>query len=154
MELDDRGLRARFLIHDRGKKFPRAFDAVFAAEGISVVRTPFQAPTANAHLERWVGSVRRECLDRILIFGQRQLTHVLRVYTRHYNEHRPHRALSCDRPTRSPLPRRGETPPSSLPRSSGATGLEASCTSTKPRREVEYVHPTRTTSGTMLQGCR
>src|SRR5919206_677731 len=62
------------------------------------LRTPFQAPTANAHLERWVGSVRRECLDRILIFGQRQLTHVLRVYTRHYNEHRPHRALSLRPP--------------------------------------------------------
>ena len=98
MELDDRGRRVRFLIHDRDKKFPRAFDAIFAAEGISVIRTPFQAPTANAHLERWVGSVRRECLDRILIFGQRQLTHVLRVYTRHYNEHRPHRALSLRPP--------------------------------------------------------
>jgi len=99
MELGDRGRRVRFLIHDRDKKFPRAFDAIFAAEGISVIRTPFQAPTANAHLERWVGSVRRERLDRILIFGQRQLTHVLRVYTRHYNEHRPHRALSL-RPAR------------------------------------------------------
>jgi putative transposase len=84
MELDDRGRRVRFLIHDRDKKLPRAFDTTFAAERISVIRTPFQPPTANAHLERCVGSVRRECLDRILIFGQRQLTHVLRVYTRHY----------------------------------------------------------------------
>ena len=65
----------------------RAFDAIFASEEITVIRTPFQAPTANAHLERWVGSVRRECLDRILILGRRQLTHVLRVYVRHYILH-------------------------------------------------------------------
>jgi putative transposase len=66
-------------------------------EGSSVTCTPFQAPTANAHLERWVGSVRRECLDRILILGRRQLAHVLRVYVCHHNHHRPHRAL-CLRP--------------------------------------------------------
>jgi len=59
-----------------------------------VIRTPVQAPNANAHAERWVGSVRRECLDRLLIFGRRQLEHVLRVYTRHYNQHRPHRSLA------------------------------------------------------------
>jgi hypothetical protein len=57
-----------------------------------VIRTPVQAPNANAHAERWVRSVRRECLDRLLIFSRRQLEHVLRVYTRHYNEHRPHRS--------------------------------------------------------------
>ena len=94
MELDDRGRRVRFLIHDRDKKFPRAFDAIFAAEGISVIRTPFQAPTANAHLERWAGSVRRECLDRILVFGQRQLTHVLRgLYTSLQQASSPSRAF-------------------------------------------------------------
>jgi hypothetical protein len=79
MELDDRERSVRFLIHDRDKKFARAFDAAFASEGISVIRTPFQAPTANVHLERWVGTIRRECLDRLLIFGRRQLAHVLRV---------------------------------------------------------------------------
>jgi putative transposase len=98
MELDDHEQSVRFLIHDRDKKFPRAFGAIFASDGISVIRTAFQAPTANAHLERWIGSVRRECLDRILILGRRQLTQVLRVYTRHYNEHRPHRALSLRPP--------------------------------------------------------
>jgi putative transposase len=63
-----------------------------------VIRTPVQAPNANAHAERWVGSVRRECLDRLLIFSRRQLEHVLRVHTRHYNQHRPHRALALRPP--------------------------------------------------------
>ena len=93
MELDDRDRQVRFLIHDRDAKFPRAFDALFASENIKVIRTPVQAPNANAHMERWVGSVRRECLDRLLIIGRRQLEHVLRVYVRHYNGQRPHRAL-------------------------------------------------------------
>jgi putative transposase len=66
-----------------------------------VIRTPVQAPNANAHAERWVGSVRRECLDRLLIFSRRQLEHVLRVYTRHYNRHRPHRSLALRPPERA-----------------------------------------------------
>ena len=93
MDLYDLGERPRFLIHDRDRKFSRAFDAIFRGDGIAVIRTPIQAPNANAHAERWVGSVRRECLDRLLIFGRRQLEHVLRVYIRHFNHQRPHRAL-------------------------------------------------------------
>jgi putative transposase len=104
MELDDRKHSTRFLIHDRDKKFPRAFDAIFASDGISVIRTPFQAPTANAHLERWIGTARRECLDRILILGRRQLMHILRVYVRHYNAHRPHRALCLRSPDQVDAP--------------------------------------------------
>ena len=84
IDLDDRGPRPRFLIHDRDSKFSRAFDAVFRSEGMRVIRTPVRAPNANAHIERWVGSVRRECLDRLLIFNRRQLERVLRVYVRHY----------------------------------------------------------------------
>ncbi len=60
MDLDDRGLQPRFLIHDRDTKFSRAFDSIFRSEGIEIVRTPIQAPNANAYAERWVGSVRRE----------------------------------------------------------------------------------------------
>lgn len=67
MELDDRDRRVRFLIHDRVAKFPPAFDALLIGEKIKVIRTPVRAPNANAHMERWVGSVRRECLDRLLI---------------------------------------------------------------------------------------
>jgi putative transposase len=92
------GPRLRFLLHDRDTKFSRAFDAVFHSEDIDIVRTPIQAPNANAYAERWVGSVRRECLDRLLIFGRRQLEHVLRVYIRHFNEQRPHRALDLRPP--------------------------------------------------------
>ena len=83
----------RFLIHDRDSKFSHAFDEVFRSEGMRVIRTPVQAPNANAHAERWVRTVRTDCLDRILILGRRHLEHVLRVYRQHYNEHRPHRAL-------------------------------------------------------------
>jgi putative transposase len=94
MTLDDREQPVRFLIHDRDSKFSGGCDQVFTSEGIAVIRTPVRAPNANAHAERWVGSVRRECLDRLLIFSRRQLEHVLRVYTCHYNQHRPHRALA------------------------------------------------------------
>ena len=80
IDINDRGHRTRFLIHDRDAKFSRAFDAVFPCGGIRVIRTPVRAPNANAHIERWVGSVRRECLDRLLIVNRRQLERVLRVY--------------------------------------------------------------------------
>jgi putative transposase len=107
MELDGRDRRVRFLIHDRDTKFPHAFDALLASEKIKVIRTPVQAPNANAHMERWVGTVRRECLDRLLILGRRQLEHVLGVYVRHYNRNRPHRALDLEPPestcTRLPI---------------------------------------------------
>jgi putative transposase len=98
MALDDRGRQARFLIHDRDTKFPRAFDALLATEKIKVICTPVRAPNANAHMERWVGSVRRELLDRLLIVGCRQLEHVLRVYIRHHNRGRSHRALDLRPP--------------------------------------------------------
>jgi transposase InsO family protein len=104
MDLDDRGRQARFLIHDRDKKFPTAFDAIFASEGVRIIRTPVRAPNANAHVERWVGSVRRECLDRLLILGRRQLEHVLHVYVRHHNSQRPHRALDLRAPDSTDTP--------------------------------------------------
>jgi putative transposase len=93
MELADRVGRFRFLVRDRDTKFTAAFDAVFAAEGIEVPRTPVRAPRANAYAERWVGTIRREVLDRMLILGCRQLRAVLAEYADHYNGHRPHRAL-------------------------------------------------------------
>jgi hypothetical protein len=95
----------RSLIHDRDTKFCRAFDEVFRTEGIRVIRTPVQAPNANAYAERWIRTLRADCLNRILILGRRHLEHVLRVYRRHYNEHRPHRALHLLPPSgRDPTP--------------------------------------------------
>jgi putative transposase len=93
MAVDHRVGRFRFLVRDRDTTFTAAFDAVFAAEAIEVLRTPVRAPRANAYAERWVGTVRRELLDRMLIVGCRQLRPVLAEYVDHYNGHRPHRAL-------------------------------------------------------------
>jgi putative transposase len=98
MELEERIGYFRFLVRDRDTKFTAAFDAVFAAAGIEVLRIPVRAPQANAYAERWVGTVRREVLDRMLIFGCRQLQSVLAEYTDHYNLHRPHRALGQEPP--------------------------------------------------------
>jgi putative transposase len=90
--------RMRFLIHDRDCKFTSAFDEVFRSEGIRVVHTPVQAPQANAYAERFVRTVRNECLDWLLIIGRRHLEHVLRMYIQHYNRERPHRGLALQPP--------------------------------------------------------
>jgi transposase InsO family protein len=86
--------RVRFLIHDRDSKFAAAFDEVFRSEGIKVIHTPIRAPQANAYAERFVRTVRGECLDWLLIVGRRHLETVLRVYPQHYNRERPQRGLA------------------------------------------------------------
>jgi transposase len=88
----------RFLIRDRDSKFTRAFDDVFASDGILTIKTPIQAPNANAFAERWVRTVRQECLDWLLIWGRRHLERVLGEYVRHYNDQRPHRGLALRPP--------------------------------------------------------
>jgi transposase InsO family protein len=103
VDLADRASTLRFLIRDRDAKFTGAFDAVFAGEGIRILLTPPQAPRANALAERWVGTLRRELLDRTLILNQRQLQTVLAEYVDHYNTHRPHRSLDQAAP-QQPLP--------------------------------------------------
>jgi transposase InsO family protein len=103
MDLDDDAQRFRFLIRDRDTKFNVAFDAVFAAINIQIIRTPVRAPRANAIAERFVGAIRRELLDRILIINQRHAGTVLQEFEHHFNEHRPHRTLSQAAPLR-PLP--------------------------------------------------
>jgi putative transposase len=86
--------RVRFLIHDRDSKFSGAFDELFRSEGINVIHTPIRAPQANAYAERFVRTIRAECLDWLLILGRHHLESVLRIYTGHYNRERPHRGLA------------------------------------------------------------
>ena len=93
MDVADHMGQFKFLVRDRDAKFTDTFDAIFASEGIRILRTPVRAPRANAVAERWVGTVRRELLDRMLIMGRRHLETVLADYVAHYNEHRPHRSL-------------------------------------------------------------
>ncbi len=92
------------MIRDRDRKFTTAFDAVFTAIDIRIVRTPVRAPRANAIAERFVGTIRRELLDRLLIINRQHAEAVLREFERHYNDHRPHRTLGQAAPLR-PLPR-------------------------------------------------
>jgi len=102
--------RMRFLVHDRDSKFSTAFDEVFRSEGLKVIHTPIRAPQANAYAERFVRTVRAECLDWLLIIGRRHLETVLRTYTAHYNRERPHRglALRTPDPTHANPPASGE----------------------------------------------
>ena len=106
IDLDDAGTRFRFLIRDRDAKFTAAFDAVFTAADIRIIKTPVQAPRANAIAERFVGSIRRELLDRILITNQRHAAGVLATYAEHYTSQQPP-ATPHARPVRSPT----TTPP-------------------------------------------
>jgi len=99
MELADEASTLKFLIRDRDTKFTASFDAVFAADGVRIVKTPVRAPRANAICERVIGTLRRECLDRVLILGRRHLEAVLSEYVAHYNSHRPHRSLSQRSPS-------------------------------------------------------
>jgi putative transposase len=107
MALTEQKQRHRILIRDRDSKFTAAFDEVFRSEGLRLIKTPIAAPRAKAHAERWVGSARRECLDRILILSRTHLETVLREYVAYYNAHRPHRSLD----QQSPIPKMGPGPP-------------------------------------------
>jgi putative transposase len=104
MGLEDHADSFKFLIRDRDAKFTAAFDAVFTAVGVRSIRTPVRAPRANAIAERWAGSARRECLDRMLITSERHLRLVLGEYIDHYNQHRPHRVLQQSPPAGRPHP--------------------------------------------------
>jgi len=115
--LAERSTPVRFLIRDRDSKFTRDFDTVFRSEGVEIVRTPVRAPKANAIAERFVRTVRAECLDWLLVLNRRHLERVLRVFVDHYNGHRPHRALNLAPPDQERQTLR-------LATSSGPAGVE------------------------------
>ena len=105
MDLGERAGQFKFLIRDRDSKFTAAFDEVFASNGVRIIKTPVRSPRANSFAERYVGTLRRECLDHLLIYGERHLRQILAEYSRHYNEHRPHQS----REQRPPLYEPGQT---------------------------------------------
>ncbi len=102
MDLGERASSFRFLIRDRDSKFTATFDAAFLDNGTRVIKTPVRSPRTNSYAERFVGTLRRECLDHVLIIGERHLREVLAEYARHYNEHRPHQGLQQEPPQREP----------------------------------------------------
>jgi len=107
MDLEDAGIRARFLIRDRDGKFPGLFDAIVADAGIKAVLSGVQMPRMNAIMERWVQTCRHELLDRTLIWNQAHLLHALREFEQFYNSHRPHQGIANARPLcalPSPIP--------------------------------------------------
>ena len=93
MWMEDQGIQSRFLLHDHDAKFTAGFDELFRSVGTRVIKTPIQAPNANAYAEAWVGSLKRECLDYFVCFGLRHLDHIAGVYVDFYNAHRPHQGL-------------------------------------------------------------
>ncbi len=113
----------RFLIRDRDAKFTRGFDAVFESDGARVIRTPVEAPNANAFAERFVGTARRECLDHVLILGRRHLERVLATFATHYNGHRPHRGLDLWAPDLLPTTPTQTTRPGRVRRRDRLGGL-------------------------------
>ena len=102
MDLGERAARFRFLIRDRDSKFTTVFDDVLAGTGVRIIKTPIRSPRANSFAERYVGTLRRECLDHLLIYGERHLRRVLAEYAQHYNEHRPHQSREQRPPLHQP----------------------------------------------------
>ena len=116
-DCEDRGIHPRFLVHDNDGRFRGGFDETLSNAEVRPVRTPYQAPNAAAHAERWVRSVRRECLNHLILFGLGRLQRVLNEYRVFFNEHRPHQGIGnrvpkvlrlpsadgCERPSDDPL---------------------------------------------------
>ena len=102
MNLGERAGHFKFLVRDRDSKFTAAFDEVLADNGVRIIKTPVRSPRANSFAERYVGTLRRECLDHLLIYREQHLRQVLAAYARHYNEHRPHQSREQRPPLHEP----------------------------------------------------
>ena len=105
MDLGEHATRFKFLIRDRDSKFTAVFDEVLADSGTRIIKTPVRSPRANSFAERYAGTLRRECLDHLLIHGERHLRRILAEYARHYNEHRPHQSREQRPPLHEPARR-------------------------------------------------
>lgn len=104
--------QARALVRDRGSQFIDSFDEIFRTEGMKILKTPVRVPVANTFAERWIGSIRRELLDRTIIWNQHQLERLVRDYIAHHNQHRPHQSLGQRPPTPADDP--PEAPPATI----------------------------------------
>ena len=102
MDLGERAGYFKFLVRHRDSKFTAAFDEVLAGNGVRIIKTPVRSPRANSFAERYAGTLRRECLDHLLIYGERDLRRILAEYARHYNEHRPHQSREQRPPLHEP----------------------------------------------------
>jgi hypothetical protein len=145
--LPERPTPLRFLIRDRDSKFSEAFDEVFRGEGIEIIKTPIRAPQANAYAERFVGTIRRECLDWLLISHRRQLERGLHIFVDHYNSHRPHRSLGLAPPHPRPPLDQARRP---TPCASG----EGPTRRTDPRIQRRSMSPTELTHPTGRPGSK
>ena len=92
-ECEERGIEPRFFLRDNDQLYPEDMKGILDASGIDTIKTPFQAPNANSHSERYVLSCKKECLNHLLIFGLNRLQHVVDCYTSYFNEHRPHQGI-------------------------------------------------------------
>jgi transposase InsO family protein len=138
---DERAMPIRFLIRDRDAKFTTAFDEVFRSEDIRIIQTPARAPKANAIAERLVGTLRRECLDRLLIVNRRHLERVLGAHLDHYNHHHPHRSLD-QRPPALPsaIPRH---PPTRRTCTAETASADSSTNTRSPHEpKIDFPEPT------------
>jgi putative transposase len=102
MDPGGRAAQFRFLIRDRDRRFTAAFDAVFTGNGTRVIKTPVRSPQANSFAERYAGTLRRECLDHMLVYGEQHLRHLLAEYSQHYHKHRPHQSREQRPPLHEP----------------------------------------------------
>jgi putative transposase len=105
LAIEERLGNVHFLVHDRDIKFSGPFDEIMRCEGVRVIKTPIRSPKANAVAERWVRTVRNECLDHVLVFGRRHLERVVHAYLAHFNAERPHRSLQLLPPSGAPRSR-------------------------------------------------
>ena len=129
MVCEDLGIDPQIVVHDRDKLLVHDLDVTLRTAGLEIVLTPFRAPDANAHAERWIGSVSRECLDHLILVGLGSLQRVLVQYCRFYDGHRPHQGLGNRIPARLAagqmirFPIRSETTKSFVGRESFLGGL-------------------------------